>query len=139
MDHSKAIEKQRRRRSFRVRKRTRGTTERPRLCVTRSHRNIVAQVVDDLSGKTLVSASTADKGLAKKVKYGGNIAAAEVIGKAVAEMRGEWIAMLDADDLWVPDKLQRSMDFLAEHPNLIYLLARIMTAMGLRPKNTCPA
>jgi large subunit ribosomal protein L18 len=85
MDHSKAIEKQRQRRSFRVRKRTRGTTERPRLCVTRSHRNIVAQVVDDLSGKTLASASTSDKELAKKVKYGGNIAAAEAIGKAVAE------------------------------------------------------
>jgi len=85
MDHSKAIGKQRRRRRFRVRKRTRGTTERPRLCVTRSHRNIVAQVVDDLSGKTLASASTADKDLAKKVKYGGNVAAAETIGKAVAE------------------------------------------------------
>jgi large subunit ribosomal protein L18 len=85
MDHSKAIGKQRRRRSYRVRKRTRGTTERPRLCVTRSHRNIVAQVVDDLSGKTLASASTSDKDLAKKVKYGGNIAAAEAIGKAVAE------------------------------------------------------
>ncbi len=85
MDHSKAIGKQRQRRSYRVRKRTRGTTERPRLCVTRSHRNIVAQVVDDLSGKTLVSASSSDKALAKKVKYGGNIAAAEAIGKAVAE------------------------------------------------------
>jgi large subunit ribosomal protein L18 len=85
MDHSKAIGKQRQRRSFRVRKRTRGTTERPRLCITRSHRNIVAQVVDDLSGKTLASASTSDKDLAKKVKYGGNIAAAEAIGKAVAE------------------------------------------------------
>lgn len=85
MDHSKAIGKQRQRRRYRVRKRTRGTPERPRLCVTRSHRNIVAQVVDDLSGKTLASASTSDKGLAKKVKYGGNITAAEAIGKAVAE------------------------------------------------------
>lgn len=85
MDHSKAIGKQRQRRSYRVRKRTRGTSERPRLCVTRSHRNIVAQVVDDLSGKTLVSASSSDKELIKQVKYGGNIAAAEAIGKAVAE------------------------------------------------------
>ena len=85
MDHCKAIGKQRRRRRFRVRKRTRGTTERPRLCVTRSHRNIVAQVVDDLSGKTLASASTADKEMTKQVKYGGNVAAAEAIGKAVAE------------------------------------------------------
>lgn len=85
MDHAKAIGKQRKRRSYRVRKRTKGTPERPRLCVTRSHRNITAQVVDDLTGKTLASASTADKDLAKSVKYGGNVSAAEAIGKAVAE------------------------------------------------------
>ena len=85
MDHLKAVGKQRKRRSFRVRKRTRGTTERPRLCVTRSHRNITAQVIDDLAGKTLASASTADKDLAKKLKYGGNKDAAEVIGKEIAE------------------------------------------------------
>ena len=85
MDHCKAVGKQRKRRSYRVRKRTRGTTERPRLCVTRSHRNITAQVIDDLAGKTLASASTADKDLAKQVKYGGNRAAAEVIGKEIAE------------------------------------------------------
>lgn len=85
MDHSKAIGKQRKRRGYRVRKRTRGSVERPRLCVTRSHRNITAQVIDDLAGKTLVSASTADKDLSKKVKYGGNIAAAEAIGKEIAE------------------------------------------------------
>jgi len=84
MDHCKAIGKQRQRRRYRVRKRTRGTTERPRLCVTRSHRNISAQVVDDLSGKTLASASSADKSLAKKVKYGGNVSAAEAIGKELA-------------------------------------------------------
>ena len=85
MDHAKTIVKQRQRRRYRVRKRTRGTAERPRLCVTRSHRNIMAQVVDDLSGKTLASASTADKDLVKQVKYGGNVAAAEAIGKALAE------------------------------------------------------
>ena len=85
MDHAKAIGKQRKRRGYRVRKRTKGTPERPRLCVTRSHRNITAQVVDDLNGKTLASASTADKGLAKSVKYGGNVSAAEAIGKALAE------------------------------------------------------
>jgi len=38
--------------------------------------------------------------------------------RAVAEMRGQWIALLDADDLWRPDKLQRCMDFLADHPDL---------------------
>ena len=85
MEHAKAVGKQRKRRSYRVRKRTRGTTERPRLCVSRSHRNITAQVVDDLSGKTLASASTADKDLAGQVKYGGNVSAAEAVGKAIAE------------------------------------------------------
>lgn len=85
MDHAKAIGRQRRRRGFRVRKRTHGTAGRPRLCVTRSHRNITAQVIDDLAGKTLASASTADKDLAKKLKYGGNAGAAEAIGKAIAE------------------------------------------------------
>src|SRR3712207_8692145 len=47
-------------RSFRVRKNVRGTAERPRLVVTRSTRNITAQIVDDLKGHTLVSASTLD-------------------------------------------------------------------------------
>ena len=85
MDHRKAIGKQRQRRRFRVRKRLRGSAERPRLCVTRSHRNISAQLIDDITGKTLVSASTSDKQLAKKLKYGGNTGAAEAIGKAIAE------------------------------------------------------
>jgi large subunit ribosomal protein L18 len=85
MDHAKAIRRQRQRRSYRVRKYTRGVADRPRLCVTRSHRNITAPVIDDLAGKTLVSASTADKDLAKKIKYGGNAAAAEAIGKEIAE------------------------------------------------------
>lgn len=85
MDHHKAVGKQRQRRTFRVRKRVRGTAERPRLCVTRTLRNITAQVIDDIAGVTLASASTADKTLAKKLKYGGNAAAAEAVGKAIAE------------------------------------------------------
>ena len=48
------------RRHFRVRKNVRGTAERPRLVVTRSTRNITAQIVDDLKGHTLASASTLD-------------------------------------------------------------------------------
>jgi large subunit ribosomal protein L18 len=48
------------RRHFRVRRTLRGTAERPRLVVTRSTRNITAQIVDDLKGHTLVSASTLD-------------------------------------------------------------------------------
>lgn len=85
MDHHKAIGKQRQRRTFRVRKRVRGTAERPRLCVTRTLRNISAQVIDDIAGVTLASASTSDKALAKSLKYGGNAEAAQAVGKAIAE------------------------------------------------------
>jgi len=85
MDHNKALGKQRLRRRYRARKGLRGTAERPRLCITRSHRNILAQVINDIAGTTIASASTHDKGLAKKIKYGGNAGAAEVIGKTIAE------------------------------------------------------
>jgi large subunit ribosomal protein L18 len=85
MEHAKALDRQRQRRKFRVRKHLRGDAERPRLSVCRTLRNITAQVIDDETGKTLAAASTADKDLAKQLKYGGNKAAAEAIGKAIAE------------------------------------------------------
>jgi len=62
-----------------------GTPERPRLCVYRSLGHIYVQVVDDRTGKTLVSASSLDKEVKKLTKGGGNVAAAKVVGKAVAE------------------------------------------------------
>jgi large subunit ribosomal protein L18 len=85
MDKQRALDKQRTRRKFRVRKRTRGTAERPRLCVTRTLRNISVQLIDDESGKTLAAASTQDKQLTSAVKYGGNADAAVAVGKAIAE------------------------------------------------------
>ncbi len=69
----------------RVRQRVEGSPERPRLCVYRSLGHIYAQLIDDRTGKTLVSASSVDKETKKNMKGGGNIAAAKVIGKAVAE------------------------------------------------------
>jgi large subunit ribosomal protein L18 len=69
----------------RVRTKVSGTIERPRLCVYRSLGHIYAQVIDDRSGNTLVSASSVDGETKKNLKGGGNIAAAKVIGKAVAE------------------------------------------------------
>jgi len=69
----------------RVRNKVEGTPERPRLCVYRSLGHIYAQVIDDRSGKTLVSASSLDGETKKNLKGGGNIAAAKVIGKTVAE------------------------------------------------------
>ena len=73
---------------LRQRKRIMGTTERPRLSVFRSVSHIYAQVIDDLSGETLVSASTVEptvKGGLDKTARGGNIKGAEAIGKAIAE------------------------------------------------------
>ena len=64
----------------RIRRKLAGTAERPRLNVYRSLNNIYAQVIDDASGITLVSASTI------KSKTGGNVAAAKEIGKTVAEL-----------------------------------------------------
>jgi large subunit ribosomal protein L18 len=73
---------------LRQRKRISGTTERPRLSVFRSVSHIYAQVIDDLSGKTLVSASSMDPklkgGFAKGVR-GGNLKGAQAVGAAVAE------------------------------------------------------
>jgi len=69
----------------RVRTKVSGAIERPRLCVYRSLGHIYAQVIDDRNGKTLVSASSVDGETKKNLKGGGNIAAAKVIGKAVAE------------------------------------------------------
>jgi large subunit ribosomal protein L18 len=66
----------------RIRRRLRGTAERPRLCVFRSLGQIYAQVVDDRKGHTLVAASSLDRsaGIA-----GGNLAGAKAVGKLVAE------------------------------------------------------
>jgi large subunit ribosomal protein L18 len=85
VNHSKAIYQQRERRGFRVRKRTRGTSARPRLSVFRSHKHIYVQVIDDMAGRTLAAASTVEKDLAGDVKFGGNKAAAQTVGKAIAE------------------------------------------------------
>ena len=66
----------------RIRKKLQGTSERPRLNVYRSLNHIYVQVIDDLNGKTLVSASSSE-GEGKKT--GGNVAAGKSVGKAIAE------------------------------------------------------
>lgn len=67
----------------RIRRKVRGSTEQPRLTIYRSLNHIYAQVVDDESGQTLVSASTTEKAL--RSATGGNIKAAQRIGQAIAE------------------------------------------------------
>jgi large subunit ribosomal protein L18 len=69
----------------RVRQRVVGTSERPRLCVYRSLGHIYAQVIDDHGGRTLVSASSLDKDTRTAIKGGGNVAAAKIVGKTIAE------------------------------------------------------
>ena len=75
----------RKRKHLRVRKKISGTPERPRLCVFRSNSHIYAQVIDDMAGKTLASASTLDKEIKEKVSFGGNIEGASEVGKLVAQ------------------------------------------------------
>jgi large subunit ribosomal protein L18 len=75
----------RRRVRERVRSRISGSAERPRLNVFRSLEHIYAQLIDDSAGKTLVSASSVDKEVRKELKGGGNVAAAKVIGRILAE------------------------------------------------------
>lgn len=79
----------RRRRKLRVRKRVFGTADRPRLTVFRSSKNIAVQVVDDVAGVTLCQAASLNKELRDRITYGGNIAAAQAIGTAVAERAKE--------------------------------------------------
>ncbi len=80
MDRNQAKTVRRSRRKRGIRKRVSGTAERPRLTVFRSSKHIYVQIVDDLEGKTLASASS----VALK-KDGGNAAGAAEVGKAVAE------------------------------------------------------
>lgn len=70
---------------LRMRKRVVGTSAHPRLCVHRSSRHIRAQVVDDVAGHTLASASSLDKEVRAAIRGGGNIAASKVVGKVIAD------------------------------------------------------
>ncbi|MBR1703954.1 MAG: 50S ribosomal protein L18 [Clostridia bacterium] len=74
--------KARLKRHKRVRGKISGTAERPRLAVYRSLNNIYAQIIDDVEGKTLVSASSNEKSF---TEYGGNKDAAREVGKLIAE------------------------------------------------------
>lgn len=75
----------RKRRHLRIRRNITGTNERPRLNVFRSSKHIYAQLIDDVNGKTIVSASTVDKDLKDQVNNGGSVEAAKLVGELIAK------------------------------------------------------
>ena len=72
-------------RQVRVRKKVKGTTERPRLNVFKSSRHIHAQIIDDTKGITLVAVSSISPDLKSDIAYTGNIEAAKKVGAAIAK------------------------------------------------------
>ncbi len=85
MNVSKERRDARKKRQVRVRKKVSGSVERPRLCVFRSSKHIYAQIIEDVTGKTLVAASTVAKATGDSIKYTGNVEAAKAVGKLIAE------------------------------------------------------
>jgi large subunit ribosomal protein L18 len=89
MNPQKAKEVRRLRRRRHVRRKITGTPERPRLTVFRSSKHIYAQLIDDLSGRTLAAASSLAPDIHASTPYGGNVKAAQIVGKRLAEIARE--------------------------------------------------
>jgi large subunit ribosomal protein L18 len=85
VDHQREKRRLRIRRAYRVGKKIKGTAEQPRLSIRRSLQHIYCQVIDDATGRTLVSVNTRERELRGQIKYGGNCAAATAVGKLLAE------------------------------------------------------
>jgi large subunit ribosomal protein L18 len=84
MANAKVRELKRIGRHQRIRKKITGTSDQPRLCVHRSLNNLYVQLVDDSLGNVLFGMSTREKSVSQKIKYGGNVNAASVLGEAFA-------------------------------------------------------
>ena len=78
-------EQSRQRRHRRIRKQLEGTGAKPRLSVYKSLNHIYAQLIDDMAGKTILSASTLEKEISSATKHGGNIDAAKRVGASIAK------------------------------------------------------
>mgnify|MGYP003434884924 CR=1 FL=1 len=85
MNATKKKQNKRLKRHRGLRKKVFGIREKPRLNVYRSLQNIYCQLIDDLTGETLASASTLSKNVKVKLTYGGNIKAASLVGEMIAE------------------------------------------------------
>ena len=86
MDLQKTKKRRQLRRRNHVRSHITGTAERPRLTVYRSSKHIYAQLIDDMAGVTLASASSRTKEVRTGLPYGGNIKASQIVGKKLAEI-----------------------------------------------------
>ncbi|MEJ6949567.1 50S ribosomal protein L18 [Natronospora cellulosivora (SeqCode)] len=75
----------RKRRHLRVRNKVVGTPDRPRVNISRSLKNIYVQIIDDLTGHTLVSASTLEPTVKDSIEFGGNKGAAKKVGEVLAD------------------------------------------------------
>jgi len=89
MDHQKAKKVRQLRRRRHVRRKITGSAERPRLSVHRSSKHIYAQLIDDLTGVTIVTVSSLAEDVRKDMPYGGNKKAATVVGQKLAEKAKE--------------------------------------------------
>lgn len=85
MNVAKERQEARKKRQVRVRRKIRGSAQRPRLCVFRSAKHIYAQIIEDATGATLVAVSTVSKDVGGDLNYGGNVEAAKLVGKKIAE------------------------------------------------------
>jgi large subunit ribosomal protein L18 len=82
---AKERQEARKKRQVRVRRKIRGSAQRPRLCVFRSAKHIYAQIIEDTTGTTLVAVSTVSNDVGGDLNYGGNVEAAKQVGKKLAE------------------------------------------------------
>lgn len=109
--------KARLKRHLRVRKKIQGTVERPRLNVFRSEKHIYAQLIDDVNGVTIVSASTMDKELKSEITNGGNVEAAAKVGTLVANRakeKGHAVVVFDRGGYLYHGRIQALADAARE-------------------------
>ena len=84
-DKQRAKQKRLERRKWSIRNTLSGTADRPRLSVFRSDKHIYAQLIDDIAGRTLASASSTETTVRGELPNGGNVKAAQVVGRTIAE------------------------------------------------------
>ena len=110
-------EQRRKRIHLRIRNKIRGTALRPRLSISRSLKNIYLQLIDDDKGISLCSASTLEKDFKAKMKYGGNVEAARLIGEIIAKRileKGIQTIVFDRDGYKYHGRVRKIAEVLRE-------------------------